>query len=181
MIYGLREEIVAFKLGRRIMERKLITILFAILMSVGSFSVSAQIIPIVEPAANQESDFTAQIEALMATDGLTVEEATKTLIEQNPTQAQEIVGAAVTLAPDSAQSIMNAAVATNAITSNDALVAALDAGADPTTVTIATSSGGAGPAGGDAAPGTGTGTSGAEPGTGLEDNVEDNSYAKPVG
>lgn len=76
--------------------------------------------------------------------------ATKLSIENKPEDVTNIVNIAVLYYPDFAQEVINAAVITGEIAPNDALLAAIAAGADPTTVSEATAAGGsvAGAAGG---------------------------------
>ncbi|MFT6989659.1 MAG: hypothetical protein ACJASL_001632 [Paraglaciecola sp.] len=69
--------------------------------------------------------------------------ATKLSIEDKPDDTVNIINAGVVLYPDFAQEVINAAVITGEIDSSEALLAALAAGADPTTVSEATAAGGA--------------------------------------
>jgi pyrimidine operon attenuation protein/uracil phosphoribosyltransferase len=69
--------------------------------------------------------------------------ATKLSIEDKPDDTVNIINVGVVLYPDFAQEVINAAVITGEIDSNEALLAALAAGADPTTVSEATAAGGA--------------------------------------
>ncbi|MDU0356005.1 hypothetical protein RS130_20790 [Paraglaciecola aquimarina] len=69
-------------------------------------------------------------------------EATKITIENAPENIMSIINLTVALYPDFAQEVINAAVMTGEINSNDALLAAITAGADPTTVGEATAAGG---------------------------------------
>lgn len=66
---------------------------------------------------------------------------TKATIESFPDNAVVVVTLAVSLYPDFAQEIIDAAALTGEIDPNDALLAALSAGADPTTVSVATAAG----------------------------------------
>lgn len=68
-------------------------------------------------------------------------EATKTTIERFPTNSVEVITLGVSLYPDFAQTIIDAAVLTGEIDPNDALIAAITAGADPTAVSVATAAG----------------------------------------
>lgn len=67
--------------------------------------------------------------------------ATKSSIENKPDDTNNIIDVSVVLYPDFAQEIINAAVMTGQIDSNQALLAAIAAGADPTTVSEATAAG----------------------------------------
>jgi hypothetical protein len=69
--------------------------------------------------------------------------ATKLSIENEPEDVLNIITAGVALYPDFAQEVINAAVITGEIDPNEALLAAIAAGADPTTVSQATAAGGA--------------------------------------
>lgn len=69
--------------------------------------------------------------------------ATKSLIEGQPENVLNIIDVAVVLYPDFAQEVINAAAITGVIDPNEALLAAIAAGADPTTVSAATAAGGA--------------------------------------
>lgn len=66
---------------------------------------------------------------------------TKTLIENYPASASEIVGLSVSLYPEYAQLAIDAATITGEINAEDALIAAISAGADPANVSSATASG----------------------------------------
>ncbi len=68
-------------------------------------------------------------------------DTTKSTIESYPDNAREVVVLGVALYPDFAQEIIEAAALTGEIESNEALIAALSAGADPTTVSSATAAG----------------------------------------
>ncbi|MEP7704233.1 hypothetical protein [Paraglaciecola sp. 25GB23A] len=68
--------------------------------------------------------------------------ATKLSIENKPEDVLNIINAGVVLYPDFAQEVINAAVMTGEIDPNEALLAAIAAGADPTTVSQATAAGG---------------------------------------
>lgn len=65
----------------------------------------------------------------------------KTLIEENPAKVIEVITLGVVLYPDFAQEVLDGAALTGAITPENALVAALQAGADPSTVSTATAAG----------------------------------------
>lgn len=67
--------------------------------------------------------------------------STKTTIEDFPDSAVTVVTLAVSLYPYFAQEIIDAAALTGEIDSNDALIAALSAGADPTGISVATAAG----------------------------------------
>ncbi|WP_340677098.1 hypothetical protein [Paraglaciecola sp.] len=69
--------------------------------------------------------------------------ATKSSIEAQPEDVLNIIDVAVVLYPDFAQEVINAAAITGLIDPNEALLAAIAAGADPTTVSAATAAGGA--------------------------------------
>lgn len=69
-------------------------------------------------------------------------EATKATIESAPENIINIINITVALYPDFAQEVINAAVMTGEMDSNEALIAAISAGADPTTVGEATAAGG---------------------------------------
>lgn len=68
--------------------------------------------------------------------------ATKSSIEIKPKDINNIIDVSVVLYPDFAQEVINAAVLTGEIDSNSALLAAIAAGADPSTVSEATAAGG---------------------------------------
>jgi len=68
-------------------------------------------------------------------------EVTKTLIEENPDRVIEVITLGVVLYPDFAQEALDGAALTGVINPDDALIAALQAGADPSTVSVATASG----------------------------------------
>jgi hypothetical protein len=68
--------------------------------------------------------------------------ATKLSIENKPEDVLNIINVGVVLYPDFAQEVINAAVITGEIDPNEALLAAIAAGADPTTVSQATAAGG---------------------------------------
>lgn len=86
-------------------------------------------------------------------------DSTKGSIETFPGDAANIVQLAVTLYPSFAQDVIDSAVTTGEIEPNDALLAAIAAGADPTTVSSATAAGGVVGAG--TPTGTGVGAGGA--------------------
>lgn len=69
-------------------------------------------------------------------------EATKATIESTPENIINIINVTVALYPDFAQEVINAAVMSGEMDSDQALLAALSAGADPTTVGEATAAGG---------------------------------------
>lgn len=68
-------------------------------------------------------------------------EATQSVIIEEPEKVSEVVTLAVLLFPDLAQDVINAAAFTGELSGDDALVLALAAGADPTTVSAATAAG----------------------------------------
>lgn len=68
--------------------------------------------------------------------------ASKSLIENNPEDIINIINVGVALYPDFAQEVINAATMTGEIDPNEALLAAIAAGADPSTVSEATAAGG---------------------------------------
>jgi hypothetical protein len=68
-------------------------------------------------------------------------EVTKTLIEENPDRVIEVITLGIVLYPDFAQEVLDGAALTGVITPEDALIAALQAGADPSSVSLATASG----------------------------------------
>lgn len=68
--------------------------------------------------------------------------ASKSLIEDNPEDIINIINVGVALYPDFAQEVINAATMTGEIDPNEALLAAIAAGADPSTVSEATAAGG---------------------------------------
>ncbi|GAC23333.1 hypothetical protein GMES_1034 [Paraglaciecola mesophila KMM 241] len=68
-------------------------------------------------------------------------DSTKGSIEAFPSDAGEIIRLAVTLYPSFAQDVIDSAITTGEIEPNDALLAAISAGADPTTVSAATAAG----------------------------------------
>lgn len=68
-------------------------------------------------------------------------EATKLSIETVPDRVRDIITLGVVLYPDYAQDIINAAALTGEISDEEALIVAIAAGADPTTVSTATASG----------------------------------------
>ncbi|MFT6987573.1 MAG: hypothetical protein ACJAT7_003429 [Psychromonas sp.] len=69
-------------------------------------------------------------------------EATKATIESSPENIINIINLTVGLYPDFAQEVINAAVMSGEMDSDQALLAAISAGADPTTVSEATAAGG---------------------------------------
>lgn len=71
----------------------------------------------------------------------TLTDSTKGSIEAFPGDAGEIIRLAVTLYPSFAQDVIDSAITTGEIEPNDALLAAISAGADPTTVSAATAAG----------------------------------------
>jgi hypothetical protein len=68
-------------------------------------------------------------------------DATKLSIETAPDRVRDIITLGVVLYPDYAQDIINAAALTGEISDEEALIVAIAAGADPTTVSTATASG----------------------------------------
>ena len=68
-------------------------------------------------------------------------EVTKTLIEESPDKVIEIITLGVVLYPDFAQEVLDGAALTGVITPDDALIAALQAGADPAGISLATAAG----------------------------------------
>ena len=69
-------------------------------------------------------------------------DATKATIESTPENIISIINVSVAMYPDFAQDVINAAVMSGEMDSNEALIAAISAGADPTTVGEATAAGG---------------------------------------
>jgi hypothetical protein len=69
-------------------------------------------------------------------------EATKATIESAPESIVFIINLSIALYPDFAQEVINAAVMTGEMDSEQALLAAISAGADPTTVGEVTAAGG---------------------------------------
>lgn len=69
-------------------------------------------------------------------------DTTKGSIEAFPEDATNVIQLAVTLYPSFAQDVIDGAVTTGEIAPNDALLAAIQAGADPTSVSTATAAGG---------------------------------------
>ncbi len=69
-------------------------------------------------------------------------DTTKGSIETFPGDAANVVQLAVTLYPSFAQEVIDSAITTGEIEPNDALLAAIAAGADPTSVSSATAAGG---------------------------------------
>ena len=68
-------------------------------------------------------------------------DVTKTLIEENPDKVIEVITLGVVLYPDYAQEVLDGAALTGVITPDDALIAALQAGADPASISVATAAG----------------------------------------
>jgi hypothetical protein len=66
---------------------------------------------------------------------------TKALVETYPGNASDVVALSVNLYPGYAQIAIDAAIITGEIEANDALIAAISAGADPTSVSAATAAG----------------------------------------
>ncbi|MBJ2135088.1 hypothetical protein JEU11_01340 [Paraglaciecola chathamensis] len=87
-------------------------------------------------------------------------DTTKGSIETFPGDAANVVQLAVTLYPNFAQEVIDSAITTGEIEPNDALLAAIAAGADPTSVSSATAAGGDVAVAGTPA-GTGVGAGGA--------------------
>lgn len=69
-------------------------------------------------------------------------DTTKGSIETFPSDATNVIQLAVTLYPTFAQDVIDSAITTGEIEPNDALLAAIAAGADPTSVSAATAAGG---------------------------------------
>jgi len=69
-------------------------------------------------------------------------DATKVSIENSPENIINIINLSVALYPDFAQEVINAAVMSGEMNSSDALLAAITAGADPTSIGEATAAGG---------------------------------------
>lgn len=74
-------------------------------------------------------------------------EVTKVLIETNPDKAVHIITLGAVLYPDFAQEVFDGAALTGVMSPEDVLVAVLQAGVDPTTVSDATAAGNATAAG----------------------------------
>jgi hypothetical protein len=70
-------------------------------------------------------------------------DGTKSAIEEFPGNAADVVQLAVKLYPSFAQDVIDAAIISGEIEPNEALIAAISAGADPTTVSSATAAGAA--------------------------------------
>jgi len=89
-------------------------------------------------------------------------EVTKVLIETNPDKAVHIITLGAVLYPDYAQEVFDGAALTGVMAPDDILVAVLQAGVDPTTVSDATAAGAtaAAPATGIVPLGTGIGAGG---------------------
>lgn len=68
-------------------------------------------------------------------------DVTKTLIEEYPDRVIEVITLGVVLYPDFSQEVLDGAALTGVITPDDALIAALQAGADPSRVSVATAAG----------------------------------------
>jgi hypothetical protein len=68
-------------------------------------------------------------------------EVTKTLIEEHPDRVMEVITLGIVLYPDFAQEVLDGVALTGIMTLDDALIAALQAGADPSSVSLATASG----------------------------------------
>ncbi|MFQ3251113.1 hypothetical protein [Glaciecola sp.] len=68
-------------------------------------------------------------------------DVTKTLIEEYPEKVIEVITLGVVLYPDFSQEVLDGAALTGVITPDDALIAALQAGADPSRVSVATAAG----------------------------------------
>lgn len=69
-------------------------------------------------------------------------DVTKVSIENSPENTINIINLSVALYPDFAQEVINAAVMSGEMNSSDALLAAITAGADPTSIGEATAAGG---------------------------------------
>ncbi len=68
-------------------------------------------------------------------------EGIKMTIEDNPGRAENVITLGIALYPDYAQEIVNAAILSGELSPEDALLAALSAGADPALVSVATAAG----------------------------------------
>ncbi|MFW8592237.1 hypothetical protein ACOI22_15630 [Glaciecola sp. 2405UD65-10] len=88
-------------------------------------------------------------------------EVTKVLVESNPDKAVHVITLGSVLYPDFAQEVFDGAALTGVMSPEDILVAVLQAGVDPTTVSDATAAGpGAGPGAGTVPLGAGIGAGG---------------------
>jgi hypothetical protein len=63
-------------------------------------------------------------------------EVTKTLIEENPDRVIEVITLGIVLYPDFAQEVLDGATLTGSINPDDAFIAALQAGADPSSISL---------------------------------------------
>lgn len=63
-------------------------------------------------------------------------EVTKTLIEESPDSVIEVITLGIALYPDFAQEVLDGATLTGAINPDDAFIAALQAGADPSSISL---------------------------------------------
>jgi hypothetical protein len=118
----------------------------ASILQVINSAVANQDVNLLSPAAltstkNHKSTVLAFMAQMVAANDLFP--ATKSSIEEKPDDVLNIIDAAVVLYPDFAQEVINAATLTGLIDPNEALLAAIAAGADPTTVSEATAAGGA--------------------------------------
>lgn len=68
-------------------------------------------------------------------------EVIKVLTEENPDKAVQIITLGTVLYPDFAQEVFDGALVAGVMTSDEILVAVIDAGADPTTISDATAAG----------------------------------------
>lgn len=102
---------------------------------------AALLSPSASQAVSKDKESTIEfMRNMVATNSLF--EATKATIESAPENIVSIIEITVALYPDYAQEIINAAVMTGEMDSDQALLAAITAGADPTTVGEATAAGG---------------------------------------
>jgi hypothetical protein len=85
------------------------------------------------PLANQFYDEMVQVNSLI--------DVSKTLIELNNDKAVHIITLGIVLYPEFAQEVFDGAALTGVMDLNDILVAALQAGADPSRVSVATAAG----------------------------------------
>jgi hypothetical protein len=68
-------------------------------------------------------------------------EVTKTLIEENPDSVIEVMTLGIVLYPDFAQEVLDGATLTGSINPEDAFIAALQAGADPSSISLSSARG----------------------------------------
>jgi hypothetical protein len=85
------------------------------------------------PIANQFYDEMVEINSLI--------DVSKTLIELTPDKAVHIITLGIILYPDFAQEVFDGATLTGVMDPNDILIVALQAGADPTLISVATATG----------------------------------------